>query len=64
MAKDAVVTLRIPLELKVALEQLAESDMRSLTNLMTKALTDFAVREGALKRGTPSASRNKGSMRK
>lgn len=46
MAKDAVLSFRIPSELKAALEQAAAADERSVSALVTRILREWAEQRG------------------
>ena len=48
MTKDTLLAVRIPKELKDALQAAAEADMRSPGNLVTKVLTDYLRSSGYL----------------
>ena len=52
MEKAATVTVRIKPRLKIALERMAEADVRTLSSLIEKILTDAARNSGHMDNAT------------
>jgi hypothetical protein len=50
MVKEAAISIRIPADLKAALERAARDDHRSLTSLASKMLAEAMVAAGYLKK--------------
>jgi hypothetical protein len=53
MNKDAVITVRITMEVREALHQAAADDMRTLASLVNKVLTEY-VRDGGYLKAKPA----------
>jgi len=50
MNKDSLVHVRIPAETREAIERAARDDLRTMSSLIEKWLTDRLIEEGYLKR--------------
>ncbi|TWB62942.1 ribbon-helix-helix domain-containing protein [Bradyrhizobium sacchari] len=56
MAKTAAISVRVPDDVKAAVEKAAEADSRSVASLVEKILVDYLKKNGYLKGPKPRAT--------